>query len=295
MLVPYILERSQIVVEIDYWRGRIKQYIRTLLETLNVRFAHFFAQQPLYTRQSGDVALVGAGPGDSGLMTLLGLQLMQQADVVLYDYLVSQEILYLARSNADRVCVGKRAGERSMQQAEINRLLISLAQQGKNVVRLKGGDPFIFGRGGEELQDVAAAGIQFQVVPGITAAGASAYAGIPLTHREHAQSVTFITGHLRYGSDVLDWQALARGHQTLAIYMGVMKAAEIRRKLVSYGRAPQTPVAVISRGTLNDQHVITGTLSQLEQLALQAPTPALLVIGEVVALHHEINWFGQII
>lgn len=296
------------------WRGRVKQRIRSMAgrrrfweKALNGCFASLVAQgrleqaeqaleQALYAdpEHGGEVALVGAGPGDSGLLTLRGLQLMQQADVVLYDYLVSQEILELVRRDADRICVGKRAGEQSMPQQEINRLLVTLAQQGKKVVRLKGGDPFIFGRGGEELQAVAAAGIPFQVVPGITAAaGATAYAGIPLTHREHAQSITFITGHVRDGAYALDWQALARGRQTLAIYMGVVKAAEISSQLIRHGRSAQTPVAVISRGTRSEQYVQTGTLAALDQLAQGAPTPALLVIGEVVALHHEINWFGQ--
>lgn len=161
-------------------------------------------------------------------------------------------------------------------------------------MRLKGGDPFIFGRGGEELQVAAAAGIPFQVVPGVTAAaGATAYAGIPLTHRDHAQSVTFITGHCRDDDDGLDWPALARARQTLAIYMGTMKAADISRNLIAHGRDASTPVAVISRGTRADQQVQTGTLQQLEQLTRQAPLPALLVIGEVVELHHQIAWFGH--
>ncbi|HEI8866918.1 TPA: uroporphyrinogen-III C-methyltransferase [Serratia odorifera] len=242
----------------------------------------------------GEIALVGAGPGDIGLLTLRGLQVMQQADVVLYDHLVSEEILDLVRRDADRICVGKRAGAHSVIQEETNRLLVELAQQGKRVVRLKGGDPFIFGRGGEELQVAAAAGIPFQVVPGVTAAaGATAYAGIPLTHRDHAQSVTFITGHARADGDGLDWADLARARQTLAIYMGTMKAADISQRLMAHGRAAETPVAVISRGTRADQQVLTGTLQQLEQLAQRAPLPALLVIGEVVQLHHQIAWFGQ--
>ena len=246
------------------------------------------------TTHQGMVTLVGAGPGDPGLLTLRGLQVMQQADVVLYDYLVSEEVLDLVRRDAEKICVGKRAGNHSVMQEETNRLLVTLAQQGKKVVRLKGGDPFIFGRGGEELQAVAAAGIAFQVVPGITAAaGATAYAGIPLTHRDHAQSVMFITGQIRPDGEGLQWSELAKGRQTLAIYMGAMKAADISHQLIAHGRAADTPVAVIGRGTRVDQQVLIGTLNNLEQLAQQAPSPALLVIGEVVALHHQLAWFGH--
>ncbi|TCL06602.1 siroheme synthase CysG [Sodalis ligni] len=308
------------------WRERVKRHIPSVAgrrrfweKALEGRFATLVAQGQLVNAEEvlqqgltanaeealqqgltaeaeagGDVALVGAGPGDSGLMTLRGLQLIQQADVVLFDNLVSEDILELVRRDAERIAVGKRCGAHSMAQEEINRLLILHARQGKRVVRLKGGDPFIFGRGGEELQAVAAAGIPFQVVPGVTAAaGAAAYAGIALTHRDHAQSVTFITGHLRPGGEQLDWPALARGRQTLAIYMGVMKAAEISRQLIKHGRSPFTPVAVIGRGTRPDQQVFTGTLEKLADLAQQAPTPALLIIGEVVSLHDEIAWFGQ--
>lgn len=240
----------------------------------------------------GEIILVGAGPGDSGLLTLRGLQVMQLADVVLYDYLVSDEILDLVRRDADRICVGKRANAHSVPQEETNRLLVELAKQGKRVVRLKGGDPFIFGRGGEELQAAVAAGIPFQVVPGVTAAaGATAYAGIPLTHRDHAQSVLFVTGQCRADGNGTDWPSLARSRQTLAIYMGTMAAGEIADQLMAHGRDPATPAAVISRGTRQDQQVLTGTLQQLEELARNAPTPALLVIGEVVKLHHELAWF----
>lgn len=215
----------------------------------------------------GEIALVGAGPGDVGLLTLRGLQVMQQADVVLYDHLVSAEILDLVRRDAQRICVGKRAGAHSVIQEETNRLLVELAQQGKRVVRLKGGDPFIFGRGGEELQVAAAAGIPFQVVPGVTAAvGATAYAGIPLTHRDYAQSVTFISGHCRPDGEGLDWGALAQVRQTLAIYMGTLKAADISHNLIAHGRDASTPVAVISRATQADQWVQIGTLQQLAQL-----------------------------
>jgi uroporphyrin-III C-methyltransferase/precorrin-2 dehydrogenase/sirohydrochlorin ferrochelatase len=244
------------------------------------------------TTHRGEIILVGAGPGDAGLLTLRALQVMQQADVVLYDHLVSEEILDLVRRDADRLCVGKRAGAHSVAQEETNRLLVSLAAQGKRVVRLKGGDPFIFGRGGEELQAAQEAGIPFQVVPGVTAAsGATAYAGIPLTHRDYAQSVLFITGHCRADGDDIDWPALARTRQTLAIYMGTVKAAEIAAELIAHGRAATTPVAVIGRGTRQDQQVLTGTLAELEQLAQQASTPALLVIGEVVNLHAQLAWF----
>ncbi|WP_312239986.1 siroheme synthase CysG [Pantoea sp.] len=240
----------------------------------------------------GEIVLVGAGPGDSGLLTLRGLQVMQLADVVLYDHLVSDEVLELVRRDADRICVGKRAGAHSVSQEETNHLLVKLAREGKRVVRLKGGDPFIFGRGGEELQAAREAGIPFQVVPGVTAAaGATAYAGIPLTHRDYAQSVLFITGHCRADGDGIDWPSLARARQTLAIYMGTVKAAEISAALIRHGRAPDTPVAVIGRGTRQDQQVLTGTLEQLDALARSAPTPALLVIGEVVNLHGQLAWF----
>ncbi|RPD98969.1 uroporphyrinogen-III C-methyltransferase [Candidatus Pantoea deserta] len=261
--------------------GNIEEATRTLQRELQ--------QQP---NREGEIILVGAGPGDSGLLTLRGLQVMQLADVVLYDHLVSDEVLDLVRRDADRICVGKRAGAHSVPQEETNRLLVELAQQGKRVVRLKGGDPFIFGRGGEELQAAQEAGIPFQVVPGVTAAaGATAYAGIPLTHRDHAQSVMFITGHCRADGDGIDWPSLARARQTLAIYMGTVKAAEISEGLIRHGRAADTPVAVIGRGTRQDQQVLTGTLEHLEALAAAAPTPALLVIGEVVNLHGQLAWF----
>ncbi|WP_288428265.1 siroheme synthase CysG [uncultured Pantoea sp.] len=242
--------------------------------------------------RQGEIILVGAGPGDSGLLTLRGLQVMQLADVVLYDHLVSDEVLDLVRRDADRICVGKRASAHLLPQDEINQLMVQLAQKGKRVVRLKGGDPFIFGRGGEELQAAQQAGIPFQVVPGVTAAaGATAYAGIPLTHRDYAQSVLFITGHCRPDGDDIDWPSLARARQTLAIYMGAVKAAHISHQLILHGRAPSTPVAVIGRGTRPDQQVLTGTLEHLETLAASAPSPALLVIGEVVNLHGQLAWF----
>ena len=261
--------------------GNVDEAMRTLQRELQ--------EEP---NRAGEIILVGAGPGDSGLLTLRGLQVMQLADVVLYDHLVSDEVLDLVRRDADRICVGKRAGAHSVPQEETNSLLVELARKGKRVVRLKGGDPFIFGRGGEELQAAHEAGIPFQVVPGVTAAaGATAYAGIPLTHRDHAQSVLFITGHCRADGDDIDWPSLARARQTLAIYMGTVKAAAIGEGLMRHGRDPATPVAVIGRGTRQDQQVLTGTLENLETLAAAAPTPALLVIGEVVKLHEQLAWF----
>ncbi|MGL5007537.1 MAG: siroheme synthase CysG [Plesiomonas sp.] len=246
------------------------------------------------TVTAGEVFLVGAGPGDPGLLTLRALQVLQQADVVLYDYLVSDAILELIRRDAERLCVGKKAGFHSVPQDEINATLLALAQAGKRVVRLKGGDPFIFGRGAEELEALIPAGIPFQVVPGITAAaGATAYAGIPLTHRDYAQTAMFITGHCRPDGDQLDWSTLARGRQTLAIYMGTVKAAEIQQQLIAHGRAASTPVAIIAKGTRPDQQVLRGELQQLSTLAQHADSPALIIVGEVAALADSLHWFGE--
>ncbi len=255
-------------------------------QTFNEQLAGW---QPL----QGEVVLVGAGPGDAGLLTLHALQAIQAADVVLYDALVSDEIRALIRKDADKICVGKRAGLHQVQQQETNRLLVHYAQQGKRVVRLKGGDPFVFGRGGEEAQELARAGIPFRIVPGVTAAlGATAYAGIPLTHRDSAQTALFITGHCRPDGHELHWQTLARGNQTLVVYMGTIKAAEIAAELIKHGRSADTPVAVISHGTLAKQNVQTGVLQDLPALAEQAERPALMVIGEVVKLRDELAWFA---
>ncbi|VFP82237.1 siroheme synthase CysG [Candidatus Erwinia haradaeae] len=241
---------------------------------------------------SGEIFLVGAGPGNSDLLTLRALQVMQIADVLLYDSLVSEEVLDLSRRDADRICVGKRANSHSTTQEEINFMLIKLAKQGKRVVRLKGGDPFIFGRGGEELQAAKSAGIPFQVVPGITTAlGVSAYTGIPLTHRDYSQGVLFITGHYRAHDSITDWPNLTQSNQTLVIYMGSITAGAIASKLIINGRDLQTPVAIISRGTYPDQKVLIGTLNELEILTHKIPTPILLIIGEVVNLHHQLSWF----
>ena len=240
------------------------------------------------------MALIGAGPGDPELLTLKALSFLQQADVVLYDYLVSDEIMALVPSDTILVCVGKRAGHHSVPQEKTNQLLIDFAQQGYKVVRIKGGDPFMFGRGGEELEVLFDAGVKFQVIPGITAAaGATAYAGIPLTHRDYAQSALFVTGHLKAENDDMDWSTLARGNQTLVIYMGLMKSSYIQQQLIGHGRQANTPIAIIERGTQRSQKVFKGQLCDLSQLAAQAQAPALIVVGEVVALSEKLHWFGE--
>ncbi|WP_045406199.1 MULTISPECIES: uroporphyrinogen-III C-methyltransferase [Vibrio] len=253
------------------------------------------ADLPRFSKQSlqpGEVALVGAGPGDPELLTLKALNCLQQADVVLYDYLVSDEIMALIPSKTILVCVGKRAGHHSVPQEKTNQLLVDFAKQGHKVVRIKGGDPFVFGRGGEELEVLADAGVRFQVVPGITAAaGATAYAGIPLTHRDYAQSALFVTGHLKEESDDMDWSTLARGNQTLVIYMGLMKSHYIQNQLIKHGRAASTPIAIIERGTQIQQKVFSGDLSQLSELSKKAQAPSLIVVGEVVRLSQKLDWF----
>ncbi|WP_372761265.1 siroheme synthase CysG [Pseudoalteromonas sp.] len=243
----------------------------------------------------GEVYIVGAGPGDPELLTLKALQLMQQADVVVYDYLVSDEIMELVRRDADLICVGKRLGDHSVAQQDTNQLLVELAKQGKKVCRIKGGDPFIYGRGGEEVQVLAANQVNYQIVPGITAAaGCSAYAGIPLTHRDHAQAIQFVTGHCKQDGQELDWRSLAQANQTLAVYMGVIKSPHIQAQLLKHGRKADTPVAIIENGTRKNQRVITGQLGELADLIARhsVVSPALLIIGEVAALHQQLHWFG---
>ncbi len=271
----------------------------SVLSQAGVDIRHFIHKAirliPSRPQSQGSVALIGSGPGDPGLLTLRALQLMQAAEVVLYDYLVSDEIMALVSTKAKLVCVGKRAGYHSVPQEETNRLLVEHASKGKRVVRLKGGDPFIFGRGGEELEVLADAGISFQVVPGITAAaGATAYAGIPLTHRDYAQSAMFITGHLKADRDDLEWTTLSRGNQTLVIYMGLMKSSHIQAQLLTHGRSADTPVAIIERGTHLQQKVQIGQLDQLTELAKDAKSPSLIVIGEVVRLADKLAWFEQV-
>lgn len=281
-----------------FWEELLDSELPELVYSGKGSAAASFLEDKLHTvpqsNPVGEVYLVGAGPGDPDLLTLRALRLMHKADVVLYDRLVSQAIMDKVRPDAEKIHVGKSRANHPVGQETINEMLVKLAQQGKRVLRLKGGDPFIFGRGGEELASLAKAEIPFQIVPGITAAsGCASYAGIPLTHRDHAQSVRFLTGHLKDGKLDLDWNNLVQAHETLVFYMGLLGISTICAQLMAHGKSPSMPIAVVQQGTTKTQRVVEGTLETMpgivENAELKAPT--IIIIGEVVSLRDTLNWF----
>lgn len=280
-----------------FWENALEGEMAEKVLTGDEASAEVMLQQMLADEdniQRGEVYLVGAGPGDPDLLTFRALRLMQKADVVVYDNLVSKPIVDMTRRDAERIFVGKQRANHTLRQEEINDLLVRLAKEGKRVLRLKGGDPFIFGRGGEEIETLAAEGIPFQVVPGITAAsGVASYAGIPLTHRDYAQSCIFVTGHLKDGTMNLDWDALARPKQTVVVYMGLHGLDTLCAELIKHGMPDITPIAIVQQGTTQNQRVVTGTLASLPGIAaiekLQAPT--LIIVGGVVKLREKLQWF----
>jgi uroporphyrin-III C-methyltransferase/precorrin-2 dehydrogenase/sirohydrochlorin ferrochelatase len=283
-----------------FWENIFQGSVAELVLAGNNEIAEQQLQQSLIKQKDtitqGEVYLIGAGPGAPDLLTFRALRLMQQADVVVYDHLVSPEIIDLARRDSEKIYVGKQRDKHTLPQESINTLLADLAKAGKRVVRLKGGDPFIFGRGGEEIETLMQQGISFQVVPGITAAsGCSAYAGIPLTHRDHAQSCTFVTGHLKNNSINLNWTQLAEPNQTIVIYMGLIGLEKICQSLIDHGSPKDLPIAMIQKGTTSNQRVITGTLETLPTTIanMDIKPPTLIIIGTVVKLHDKLNWFNN--
>lgn len=278
-----------------FWENLYASPLKEQVFNDNLDVADSMLEQALqeWKAPKGEVYLVGAGPGDPELITLKALRLMQQADVVIYDRLVSAPILELCRRDATKIYVGKARSNHSVPQEGINALLVDYAKKGKRVCRLKGGDPFIFGRGGEEIQELFQAGVPFQVVPGITAAsGCSAYAGIPLTHRDYAQSVRFLTGHLKEGSPELPWNELVYENQTLVLYMGLVGLERICEQLIAHGQRPDMPVALISKGTTPEQKVVVGSLADIASKVTehQIHAPTLTIIGEVVSLREQLQW-----
>jgi uroporphyrin-III C-methyltransferase/precorrin-2 dehydrogenase/sirohydrochlorin ferrochelatase len=254
------------------------------------------SSSPHTPSSSGCVYLVGAGPGDPELLTLKAARIIGEADILVFDHLVSQAILDLVRPDAERVYAGKERGNHALPQEELNVLLVRLARTGKKVVRLKGGDPYTFGRGGEEVQTLRENGVRFEVIPGITAAaGVAAYAGIPLTHRDYAQACVFVTGHLKDGTMNLDWPGLARERQTVVIYMGLHGLEHLCEKLMEHGLPADWPAAIVQQGTTPKQRTITGTLSTLTALAesAQLKPPTLIIVGQVVGLHKTLCWFEE--